>query len=112
LFRATPSARASGGHHPPKRLAEELAVHGNVRVERLLRRQRSAPRQRGLDVATRRKNVAGAFAPVRRAPPRVILVDDVYTSGATATAAASALRQAGARRIDVVTFARAIRSLP
>jgi predicted amidophosphoribosyltransferase len=36
-------------------------------------------------------------------------VDDVYTSGATASAAASALRAAGASRVDVVTFARAIR---
>ena len=39
----------------------------------------------------------GAFAPARASPPRVCLVDDVYTSGATAAAAASALRQAGAR---------------
>jgi predicted amidophosphoribosyltransferase len=39
----------------------------------------------------------------------VILVDDVYTTGATAGAAASALRKAGARRVEVVTFARTIR---
>jgi predicted amidophosphoribosyltransferase len=38
-----------------------------------------------------------------------VLVDDVYTSGATADAAASALRAAGAGRVEVVTFARAIR---
>jgi predicted amidophosphoribosyltransferase len=36
-------------------------------------------------------------------------VDDVYTSGATAAAAASALRQAGAQNVRVVTFARALR---
>jgi predicted amidophosphoribosyltransferase len=36
-------------------------------------------------------------------------VDDVYTSGATAAAAASALRRAGARTVSVVTFARAVR---
>jgi predicted amidophosphoribosyltransferase len=36
-------------------------------------------------------------------------VDDVYTSGATASAAASALRRAGARKVQVVTFARALR---
>jgi predicted amidophosphoribosyltransferase len=38
-----------------------------------------------------------------------LLVDDVYTTGATANSAASALRAAGARRVEVVTFARAIR---
>ena len=40
---------------------------------------------------------------------RVVLVDDVYTTGATVTAAASALGAAGASRVDVVTFARAVR---
>jgi predicted amidophosphoribosyltransferase len=42
-------------------------------------------------------------------PRSLVLVDDVYTTGATANAAASALRRAGARRVEVVTFARAIR---
>jgi len=42
-------------------------------------------------------------------PARVVLVDDVYTTGATASAVASSLRVAGARRVDVVTFARAVR---
>ena len=36
-------------------------------------------------------------------------MDDVYTSGATVAAAASALRKAGARHVDVITFARAVR---
>jgi predicted amidophosphoribosyltransferase len=38
-----------------------------------------------------------------------VLVDDVYTTGATTSAAAGALRAAGAHRVDVVTFARAVR---
>jgi predicted amidophosphoribosyltransferase len=38
-----------------------------------------------------------------------VLVDDVYTTGATANAAASTLRRAGARRVEVVTFARVVR---
>ena len=51
----------------------------------------------------------GAFAPRARVPAAIALVDDVYTSGSTAAAAASALRGAGARRVEVVTFARAVR---
>ena len=51
----------------------------------------------------------GAFASARASPRAVCLVDDVYTSGATAGAAASALRRGGARRVEVVTLARAVR---
>ena len=62
-----------------------------------------------LGLQERRRNVRGAFAPARASPARVCLVDDIYTSGATAGAAASALRRGGARRVEVVTFARAVR---
>jgi predicted amidophosphoribosyltransferase len=99
----------SRGHHPAERLARELGEHWDLRVEPMLGRARSVPRQRGLRLADRRRNVRGAFTPLGRAPPVVILIDDIYTSGATAAAAASALRQAGARRVEVVTFARAVR---
>ena len=75
----------------------------------LIRRTRPVPRQRGLALADRRRNVAGAFAPATEAPRTIALVDDVYTSGATAAAAASALRKGGARRVEVVTFARVVR---
>jgi predicted amidophosphoribosyltransferase len=65
-------------------------------------------RQRGATVSERR-SVRGAFRATTSVPRRVALVDDVYTTGATATAASSALRAAGARRVEVVTFARALR---
>ena len=97
------------GHHPAERLARELGRRWELPVSPLLRRAGTARRQRGLPLAERRRNVADAFAPAARAPPAVALVDDVYTSGATANAAASALRKGGARRVEVVTFARAIR---
>jgi predicted amidophosphoribosyltransferase len=98
------------GHHPAQRLARELGRRWELPVEPLVRRARPTPRQRGLKLADRRRNVAGAFAAAARAPAAVGLVDDVYTSGATANAAASALRKAGARRVEVLTFARAVRS--
>jgi predicted amidophosphoribosyltransferase len=60
-------------------------------------------------LAARRQNVAGAFSARARVPARLGLVDDVYTTGATASAASSALRAAGARHVEVVTFARAVR---
>src|SRR5690242_12071113 len=85
------------GHHPAERLAAELAVRWELPLEPLLRRVRRVRPQRGLPVGERRKNVAGAFAAVASAPPTVALVDDVYTTGSTATAAATALRKAGAQ---------------
>jgi predicted amidophosphoribosyltransferase len=102
--------RLKRGYHPPERLARELGRRWQLPVEPLLVRTRSIERQRGLSYSERRPNVRGAFAASARPPPRIALVDDVYTSGATVAAAASALRRAGARRVEVVTFARAIRA--
>ncbi len=62
----------------------------------------------------RRANVAGAFAPAARvslAGEHVLLVDDVWTTGATALACADALFSASARAVSVVTFARALPGL-
>ena len=97
------------GHHPAEGLARELGLQWQLPTVRLLERTRSAPRQRGLGLAERRRNVRGSFRAVERPPSRLVLVDDVYTSGATAAAAASALRRAGARHVEVITFARAVR---
>ena len=97
------------GYHPAERLAYELGERWELPVQPLVARTRSVPHQRGLSLPDRRRNVAGAFAPAAAAPTRVALVDDVFTSGATAAAAASALRKGGAKRVEVVTFARVVR---
>ena len=73
-------------------------------------RVRDTPPQTGLRAAERRKNVAGAFdvpEPQRIRGRRVLLIDDVLTTGATASACAQALREAGAKGVWVATLARA-----
>lgn len=77
-----------------------------------LRRPRRAPSQRGRSREARRENVAGAFAVSRRwrgrlEGRRVLLVDDVMTTGATLAEATRALGAAGAGPVDVLVFARA-----
>ncbi len=106
---ADPDRVLSRGHHPAGRLAAELARRWDLPVLPALGRSRAGPRQRGLSLAERRRNVRGVYTPGAEPPARVCLVDDVYTTGATASAAASALRKGGARAVEVVTFARAIR---
>ena len=78
-----------------------------------LRRVRATPQQVGLDKNERAQNVQGAFkvAPERQAEVagrRLILVDDVLTSGATSNACARALLRAGAAHVDVLVFARVV----
>lgn len=79
---------------------------------RALVRLRHAAPQSGLSSAARRRNAAGLFEVVDRqqiAGRRVILVDDVLTTGATAQSAARALKRAGAVHVTVLTLARADR---
>lgn len=98
------------GHDPAASLARALAREWDLPFERLLRRPLGSAAQKRLDAAERRANVSGVFGTTRRSPPRIALVDDVYTTGATASAAASSLREAGAVRVEVVTFARTLRT--
>jgi predicted amidophosphoribosyltransferase len=97
------------GDVPPRGLALALGDLWEIPQADVLRRTRTLERQRGQSLADRRRNVRGSVEAVASAPRRVCLVDDVYTSGATADACASALRRAGARQVEVVTLARAVR---
>jgi ComF family protein len=97
------------GHRPAEALAHELARRWELPLLPALARVGAAPRQRGLTREERRRNLRGAFASRRPVPARIVLVDDVYTTGATAHFAAAVLRKSGARRVEVVTFSRTIR---
>lgn len=104
-----PERARERGAVAPRSLAQALSGIWDIPTADLLRRARSLPRQRGLGLAERRRNVRGSVVANEVVPPTVCLVDDVYTSGATADACAAALRRAGARRVEVVTLARAVR---
>src|SRR5581483_9735718 len=97
--------RRRRGYHPAEQLARALAAAWELPCLPLLSRP-GGIRQQGLTRNERRRNVAHAFAARAPAPGCVVLVDDVYTTGATAHAAASILRT----QVEVVTFARAVRT--
>jgi ComF family protein len=92
-------AREIGGRSDPFLLARVKATHSQV----------------GLSRAQRMENVQGAFrvpsdAQIRVKGRRIVLIDDVLTSGATANAAARALLRAGAVQVDLLVFARVVTS--
>jgi ComF family protein len=101
------------GFNQSELLAGEVARRlGLPLLSGVLGRKRHAAPQSGLSSAARRRNVAGLFSVADRRPVkglRVLLVDDVLTTGATAQAAARALKKAGASQVIVLTVARADR---
>lgn len=104
-----PERARERGDTPSRSLAVELAKLWQVPVLDGLERSQSLPRQRGLSLEERRRNARGSVVARFDLPTDACVVDDVYTSGATADACASAAKSAGARRITVVTLARAVR---
>jgi len=104
--------RRTRGYNQSEHLAKALARLTGLAVDAgCLQRVRESGSQTALSPQARRANVAGAFAASPAAGDRLILVDDVFTTGATLVAASEALKSAGARAVVAVTFARARRLL-
>jgi ComF family protein len=100
------------GFNQSEFLARALARRSGIPMVKALARSRSTKAQAGLSNHARRQNVMKAFRARPVPGKRILLIDDVMTTGATATACALALKRAGAARVALLTVARADRRLP
>ena len=103
-----PARMRRRGFNQAERLATALALRTGLAVCDCLQRHGPATRQVGSDRRERLERPAGAVSlrAGRPVPGRVVLVDDVATTGATLAACAGALRAAGDKRVVAVAFAR------
>lgn len=103
-----PRRERERGYNQSERLAAALGRRLGLPVRPdLLRRVRETPTQTALTPEARLANVEGAFAAAAAPAGIPVLVDDVFTTGATLVACAAALAAAGTERVEAVTFARA-----
>jgi ComF family protein len=104
---------AERGYDQAKLLASAVARELGLPIARPIRRAVATGPQARRSATQRRTAMRGAFRPNGRAcPPRVLLIDDVLTTGATAAACAEALREAGARSVFLLVAARAAPGVP
>ena len=97
------------GFNQSEILARLVAKSRGIPMIDVVKRVRATATQAGLTNSNRRKNVAGAFRVSRKsqvAGKRILLIDDVMTTGSTATACASAMKRAGASSVTLLTLAR------
>jgi ComF family protein len=101
--------RRERGFNQAELLGKAVAKAAHKPCYRALVKVASRPPQAGLSAPARRRNAAGAYRarlPARFVGERLLLVDDVFTTGATVEACVRTLLRAGARSVDVMTLAR------
>ena len=87
--------------------AELIAAQLGLPVAtRILKRRKNTPSQTGLSRNQRKRNLSSAFEVMSEVKGRVIVVDDVYTTGSTMNEIARTLKRSGAERVEVFTVAR------
>jgi competence protein ComFC len=103
-----PRRERERGYNQARLLAEELALHLGCDCLPLLRRNRASPPQTGLTHVARLANLRGCMeaVPGRPIAGGILLVDDVFTTGATLSECALALKRAGAGRVTACVLAR------
>jgi ComF family protein len=99
---------ADRGYNQATLLADALARPRRIRVAPALERLRPTTKQHRLNRSARLANLRGAFAVTGRAPPVVILVDDIITTTATLEASATVLREAGSEVVCGIGVAREV----
>jgi ComF family protein len=102
------------GFNQAELLAAPVAKRYGVKLASNLRRRRYTKPQAGLSEAQRRENLRNCFCvsrPGELTGKRVLLIDDVFTTGATLRAAAAALKEAGASYVCALTLARVDRRM-
>lgn len=103
----TRADRRQRGFNQAQLLASGLGRRLGIPTQRLLRKIRQTPAQARLSAKKRRENLRGAFSAVRSGSGAVLIIDDIYTTGATVEECAGVLNTNGYGPVYVLTVARA-----
>jgi ComF family protein len=102
-----PQRRRQRGFNQARDIAEQLSTRLDIPLAgNLVQRRSTVQAQRTLNRAQRLANLQGVFQATGTPPPRIAIIDDVVTTGATARLLAQALQQAGAEHIQIWALAR------